>query len=409
MQSLGWFGQFGGLFAPEALLPALTELEAAYHAAQADPAFMAEFNHLLTHFAGRPTAFYHAKRLSAKYNAAIWFKREDLLHGGAHKTNNALGQALLAVRMGKTRLIAETGAGQHGVATAMAGALLGLETVVYMGATDVVRQQPNVYRMELLGTKVVAVTNGGQTLKDAINEAMRDWMTNVRDTHYVMGTVAGPHPFPTVVKGFHECIGRETREQVLAQAGRLPDAIVACVGGGSNAMGIFQAFVGDAEVQLVGVEPAGHGLETDHHGAVLAKGTVGVLHGMRSLMLQTPDGQVLNTHSVSAGLDYPSVGPEHAHLQSIGRAVYASATDAEALTAFHECACHEGILPALETSHALAHLGELSARLRAELGREPLIVVSLSGRGDKDLETVRKASAELAESPVLSNKHEALV
>ena len=388
MKTLGYFGEFGGVYAPESLMPALEQLEAAFLVAEQDPKFQREFGDLLTHFAGRPTALYHAKNLSAEWGLNLWLKREDLLHGGAHKTNNAIGQALLAKRMGKPRIIAETGAGQHGVATAMAGALLGLETVVYMGAKDVERQQPNVFRMELLGTKVVPVHNGGATLKDAINEAMRDWITNVRDTHYVLGTVAGPHPFPTMVKTFHKVIGQEARRQILEQAGRLPDQVVACVGGGSNAIGIFDAFVNDENVELVGVEPAGHGLDTDFHGAVLQKGTPGVLQGMRSLMLQNPDGQVLNTHSISAGLDYPSIGPEHAHLKTLGRARYEAATDDEVLQAFQTLAKSEGILMALETAHALAYI---ERDLAGKVSPDTTILVNCSGRGDKDLGTIREA------------------
>ncbi len=388
MQTLGKFGRFGGCYAPESLMPALEELESAFLAIQQNEAFQAEFHDLLTHYAGRPTAMYHAKNLSRTLGGAdIWFKREDLLHGGAHKTNNAIGQALLAKRMGKTRLIAETGAGQHGVATAMAGAMLGMQTEVYMGAVDVARQAPNVLRMELLGATVHAVESGGKTLKDAINEAMRDWIANTHDTHYLIGTVAGPHPFPEMVKYFHQVIGQEAREQMLEQAGRLPDAVLACVGGGSNAIGIFQGFMNDETVQLIGVEPAGHGVETDFHGAVLAKGTFGVLQGMKSLMLQTSDGQVLNTHSISAGLDYPSVGPEHAYLQEIGRATYTAATDDEALEAFKIVSRSEGILPALETSHALWE----AIRLAPTLEKGKILLVNLSGRGDKDLATVRNA------------------
>ena len=388
MKTLGKFGRFGGCYAPESLMPALEELEAAFLDIQSDDAFQAEFHDLLQHYAGRPTAMYHAKNLSQQLGGAqIWFKREDLLHGGAHKTNNAIGQALLAKRMGKTRLIAETGAGQHGVATAMAGAMMGMPTEIYMGAVDVKRQAPNVLRMELLGAKVNAVESGGKTLKDAINDAMRDWIANTHNTHYLIGTVAGPHPFPQMVKYFHQVIGIEARQQIIAQAGRLPDAVLACVGGGSNAIGIFQGFMDDADVKLVGVEPAGHGVHTDFHGAVLAKGTFGVLQGMKSLMLQTDDGQVLNTHSISAGLDYPSVGPEHAYLQEIGRASYVSATDEEALDAFKIVSRSEGILPALESSHALWE----AIRLAPTLPKEMILLVNLSGRGDKDLPTVKEA------------------
>jgi tryptophan synthase beta chain len=384
MQSLGFFGAYGGVYVSESLIPPLEELEAAFLKFSNDAAFLAEFRSLLIHYAGRPTPLYYAKNLSAKWGAQIYLKREDLLHGGAHKTNNAIGQALLAKAMGKTRLIAETGAGQHGVATAMAGALLGIHTEVYMGAVDVERQQPNVYRMKLLGCQVHAVQSGSRTLKDAINEALRDWVSNVQDTYYVLGTVAGPHPYPTLVKFFHECIGEEARRQIQEQAGRLPDYVVACVGGGSNAIGIFQGFQPDASVRLIGVEPAGKGLDTHEHGAVLAKGTVGVLHGMKSLALQDEDGQVHETYSIAAGLDYPLVGPEHAHLRDIGAARYVSATDEEALHAFSELSRLEGIIPALESSHAIA----FAKRLAAEVLEESIILVNLSGRGDKDLQQV---------------------
>lgn len=384
MQSFGFFGQYGGVYVAESLMPAVEALEAAFLATRQDEAFLMEFRRLLTHYAGRPTPLYFAQNLSEKWGAKIYLKREDLLHGGAHKTNNALGQALLAKAMGKTRLIAETGAGQHGVATAMAGALLGLETEVYMGEVDTLRQQPNVARMKLMGAKVHAVTSGGKTLKDAINEALKDWITNVQTTHYLLGTVAGPHPFPTMVKFFHECIGQEAKGQIIDQTGGLPNAVVACVGGGSNAIGIFQSFINDAGVRLIGVEPGGEGLDTQKHGAVLRQGTLACLHGMKSLALQTEDGQILETHSISAGLDYPLVGPEHAHLQAIGRAQYEYATDKEALTAFQTLAHCEGILPALESAHALAY----TQRLAQELGPDGVILVNLSGRGDKDLQTV---------------------
>jgi tryptophan synthase beta chain len=386
MQTLGLFGAFGGVYVPEALMPALEELEEAFLRLSTNPAFMAEFHEQLTHFAGRPTPLFHAKNLSQAWGGAqIWFKREDLLHGGAHKTNNALGQALLAKQMGKHRIIAETGAGQHGVATAMAGALLGLETIIYMGEVDTERQQPNVSRMRLLGATVVPVKSGSRTLKDAINEALRDWITNVRTTHYLLGTVAGPHPFPTMVKFFHKVMGDEARQQFMDRnQGALPDVVMACIGGGSNAIGIFNAFLHDTEVKLIGVEPAGHGLHTNAHGAVLAKGTPGTLHGMKSLLLQDGDGQIHETHSVSAGLDYPSVGPEHAHLQQLGRVQYTSATDAEAMAAFHTCSRAEGILPALETAHALAYAQQLAPTM----GVDQHILINLSGRGDKDLQTV---------------------
>ena len=388
MQSLGFFGEFGGIYVSELLMPALEELEAAFLKFSRDGAFISEYQSLLQHYAGRPTPLYEARNLSRLWGARIFLKREDLLHGGAHKTNNAIGQALLAKAMGKTRLIAETGAGQHGVATAMAGALLGLQTEVYMGALDMERQQPNVARMKLLGATVHAVEAGSRTLKDAINEALRDWVSNVRDTYYLMGTVAGPHPYPTLVKFFQHVIGQEAQMQIFMQASRMPDAVVACVGGGSNAIGIFQGFMQQGKtmpgVRLIGVEPAGAGLDTDRHGAVLAKGTPGCLHGMKSLALQDEDGQVFETHSIAAGLDYPLVGPEHAWLQAEGLAEYSSATDEEALDAFKTLARTEGILPALESSHALAY----ARRLAQELPDDAIILVNLSGRGDKDLHQV---------------------
>jgi tryptophan synthase beta chain len=384
MQSLGYFGEFGGVFVPETLIPALEELEATFLRVQTDDAFQTEFRDLLRDFAGRPTPLYEAKNLSRDLGIRLFLKREDLLHGGAHKTNNALGQALLAKAMGKTRIIAETGAGQHGVATAMAGALLGMKTEVYMGEVDMARQAPNVFRMKLLGAEVHAVTSGGRTLKDAINEALRDWITNLRDTHYLLGTAAGPHPFPTIVKYFQRVIGDEARAQMLEAAGRLPDYVVACVGGGSNAIGMFTAFVPDADVKLIGVEPAGKGVETPEHGAVLAKGTIGTLHGMRSYVLQDEDGQIHETYSVSAGLDYPSVGPEHAYLKSIGRVRYEYADDAEALHGFHLLSRREGIIPALEPSHAIAYL----ERLAKEIPPGSVVLLNMCGRGDKDLQTV---------------------
>ncbi len=384
MQSLGYFGEFGGVYVPETLIPALEELEATFLRIQTDDAFQTEFRDLLRDFAGRPTPLYEAKNLSRDLGIRLFLKREDLLHGGAHKTNNALGQALLAKAMGKTRIIAETGAGQHGVATAMAGALLGLKTEVYMGEVDMARQAPNVFRMKLLGAEVHAVTSGGRTLKDAINEALRDWITNLRDTHYLLGTAAGPHPFPTIVKYFQRVIGDEARAQMLESVGRLPEYIVACVGGGSNAIGMFTAFVDDADVKLIGVEPAGKGIETPEHGAVLAKGTVGTLHGMRSYVLQDEDGQIHETYSVSAGLDYPSVGPEHAYLKSIGRVRYDSADDEEAIHGFHLLSRREGIIPALEPSHAIAYL----ERLAKEIPPGSVVLLNMCGRGDKDLQTV---------------------
>jgi len=390
MQSLGFFGEFGGIYVPELLMPALEELEAAFLKYSQNAAFLAEFRHLLQHYAGRPTPLYEARNLSKLWGCRIFLKREDLLHGGAHKTNNAIGQALLAKAMGKTRLIAETGAGQHGVATAMVGALLGMQTEVYMGEVDMARQQPNVFRMQLLGAQVHGVKTGSRTLKDAINEALRDWVSNLDTTYYLIGTAAGPHPYPTLVRFFQQIIGKEARQQIQEQAGRLPDAVLACVGGGSNAIGIFQGFRNESGVKLIGVEPAGLGLDTEHHGAVLAKGTPGCLHGMKSLALQDADGQVRETYSISAGLDYPLVGPEHAYMQVIGEATYESATDAEALEAFKTLAETEGILPALESSHALAY----GKRLAGQLSPDSIILINLSGRGDKDLHQVMAQNQE---------------
>lgn len=384
MIQTGLFGKYGGIFAPETLMPALEELESAFLEAIDDAAFEAELRRLLRDFAGRPTPLYFASNLSERLGAEVYFKREDLLHGGAHKTNNAVGQALLAKRLGKTRIIAETGAGQHGVATAMAGALFGLETVIYMGEVDIERQQTNVERMKLLGAEVVPVTTGGRTLKDAINEALRDWVTNVRTTHYLIGTAAGPHPFPTIVKYFQKVIGEETRAELLQRKEKLPDYVVACVGGGSNAIGMFSAFLSDNEVKLIGVEPAGRGLDTEEHGAVLSKGSTGCLHGMISKVMQDTNGQIQETHSIAAGLDYPSVGPEHAFLKDIGRVRYDSATDAEAVSAFQLMAQTEGIIPALESSHAIA----AAVKLAKGEARGKTIVVSLSGRGDKDIRQV---------------------
>ena len=383
MRLSGRFGRFGGCFVPEILVPALEQLESAFLDAQGDPAFAAELENLLANYAGRPTPLTRCRNLPG----TIYLKREDLLHGGAHKTNQVLGQALLARRMGKRRLIAETGAGQHGVATAIAGALLGFETVVYMGAEDVERQQLNVFRMELMGATVVRVEGGGRTLKDAINEALRDWSASFETTHYLLGTAAGPHPFPTMVREFQRIIGREARAQILAQLGRLPDAVIACVGGGSNAIGLFADFLDD-DVRLVGVEAAGKGLDGGRHGATLLRGTPGILHGAETYVLQDADGQVADSWSVSAGLDYPAVGPEHAHLKDSGRAEYVGATDAEALAAFQALAQSEGILCAFESAHALAH-----ALKFAEAEPDSTIVVGLSGRGDKD---VAQAQALLA-------------
>ena len=371
----GRFGRFGGCYVPEILVPALEQLETAFLDAQADPAFAAELSSLLAHYAGRPTPLTRCRNLSGN----IYLKREDLLHGGAHKTNQVLGQGLLAKRMGKSRLIAETGAGQHGVATAIVGALLGFETVVYMGAEDVERQQLNVFRMELMGARVVPVESGGRTLKDAINEALRDWSASFETTHYLLGTAAGPHPFPTMVREFQRVIGCEARAQIIEQLGRLPDAVVACVGGGSNAIGLFADFLED-DVRLIGVEAAGKGLDGDEHGATLLRGTPGILHGAETYLLQDFDGQVADTWSVSAGLDYPAVGPEHAHLKDSRRAQYVGATDVEALAAFKALAQHEGIICAFESAHALAHALKL-----AEQEPDSAILVGLSGRGDKDV------------------------
>ncbi|MBI4216031.1 MAG: tryptophan synthase subunit beta [Chloroflexi bacterium] len=384
----GHFGPYGGRFVPETLMPALLELEAAYRAASAAPAFWEEFHALCRNYAGRPTPLYHARRLSQKLGGAqLLLKREDLAHTGAHKINNTLGQGLLARRMGKGRLIAETGAGQHGVAVATVAALLGLEAVVYMGEEDVRRQSLNVFRMKLLGAEVRPVHAGSRTLKEAITEAFRDWVTNVATSYYLLGSVVGPHPYPMMVRDFQAIIGQEARAQALSDYGRLPDAIVACVGGGSNSLGIFHPFRDDASVRLIGVEAAGKGLDTGEHSATLGAGRPGVLHGSRSYLLQDEQGQVRPTHSISAGLDYPGVGPEHAYLKDTGRAQYVAATDAEALAAFQLLATTEGILPALEPAHAVAH----AAKLAPQMGREQLLMVCLSGRGDKDMDTVAQA------------------
>jgi tryptophan synthase beta chain len=380
----GRYGPYGGRYVAETLMPALDELTEAYRESQRDPAFQAELDFLLHQYVGRETPTYFASRLTEEIGPRIWLKREDLCHTGAHKVNNTIGQILLAKRMSKTRIIAETGAGQHGVATATACALMGLPCEVYMGAEDVRRQAPNVRRMELLGAQVHSVTSGSSTLKDAMNEALRDWVTNVRTTHYCVGSVAGPHPYPMIVRDFQAVIGTEARAQMLEQAGTLPDAVVACVGGGSNAMGIFSAFIDDESVRLVGVEAAGEGIETGRHAAPLCAGGVGVLHGAKSYLLQTPDGQIVEAHSISAGLDYPGVGPEHAWLKDTGRATYGAVTDDAALDAFHQLCRTEGIIPALETSHAIAYLPTIAE----ELGPDTDILVCLSGRGDKDLETV---------------------
>jgi len=371
----GRFGRFGGCYVPEILVPALEQLESAFLDAQGDPAFSAELNALLADYAGRPTPLTRCRNLPAN----IYLKREDLLHGGAHKTNQVLGQGLLARRMGKTRLIAETGAGQHGVATAIVGALLGFETVIYMGSEDVDRQKLNVFRMQLMGAEVIPVESGGRTLKDAINEALRDWSASFENTHYLLGTAAGPHPFPTMVREFQRVIGREARGQIIEQLGRLPDALIACVGGGSNAIGLFADFLDD-DVRLIGVEPAGRGLDGSDHGATLLRGRPGVIHGSETYVLQDEDGQITDTWSVSAGLDYPAVGPQHAYLKESGRAQYVGATDAEALAAFKALAEGEGILCAFESAHALAHALKL-----AEEESDIAILVGLSGRGDKDV------------------------
>ena len=372
----GRFGRFGGCYVPEILVPVLEQLESAFLEAQDDPAFSAELNALLADYAGRPTPLTRCRNLPAN----IYLKREDLLHGGAHKTNQVLGQGLLARRMGKTRLIAETGAGQHGVATAIVGALLGFETVIYMGSEDVDRQKLNVFRMQLMGAEVIPVESGGRTLKDAINEALRDWSASFENTHYLLGTAAGPHPFPTMVREFQRVIGREARGQIIEQLGRLPDALIACVGGGSNAIGLFADFLDD-DVRLIGVEPAGRGLDGSDHGATLLRGRPGVIHGSETYVLQDEDGQITDTWSVSAGLDYPAVGPQHAYLKESGRAQYVGATDAEALAAFKALAEGEGILCAFESAHALAHALKL-----AEQEPDIAILVGLSGRGDKDVE-----------------------
>ena len=383
----GRFGAFGGQFVSEALMGALAELEEAFGRAMKDPSFTGTLDSFLTGYAGRPTPLTFCRNLSEDLGCRVYLKREDLLHGGAHKLNNTLGQALLAKFMGKRRLIAETGAGQHGVATAIAGAVLGLPVEVYMGEVDMERQRPNVFRMELMGAKVVPVSSGTRTLKDAVNEALRDWAASVQHTHYLLGSVVGPHPFPLMVRDFQSVIGREAREQVLGKEGRLPDAIIACVGGGSNAIGIFHPFLGD-DVRLIGVEAGGEGLETGRHGASLCGGSPGVLHGALSYLLQDGDGQILGTHSLAAGLDYPGVGPEHSMLKDSGRVGYTSVTDREALMAFNLLSKREGIIPALESAHAVAGL----VRLSGEFGRDDIVIVNLSGRGDKDLAEVARLS-----------------
>jgi tryptophan synthase beta chain len=384
----GRFGDYGGRYVPETLMPLVHELEAAFRAAMADEGFRGELDGYLTHYVGRPSPLYFAERLTQRFGGAkVYLKREELNHTGAHKINNCMGQILLAMRMGKTRIIAETGAGQHGVATATVCARFGLPCVVYMGAVDVERQKPNVFRMNLLGARVEPVTSGSSTLKDAMNEALRDWVTNVHDTYYLIGSAAGPHPYPEMVREFQAVIGRETREQILQVEGRLPDAVVACVGGGSNAIGMFHPFLNDEGVRLIGIEASGDGMETERHAAAINGGRPGVLHGNRTYLIQDPVGQITEAHSISAGLDYPGIGPEHAFLHDVGRAEYLTCTDREALDAFQLCAELEGIIPALETSHALARLPEICA----ELGPEGIIVVNLSGRGDKDVNTVAQA------------------
>jgi tryptophan synthase beta chain len=381
----GRFGEYGGRFVAETLMPLILELETAYEAAKKDPAFRTELDGLLKHYVGRPSPLWFAKRLTEHFGGAkIYFKREELNHTGAHKVNSCVGQILLAQRMGKTRIIAETGAGQHGVATATVCALMGLPCVIYMGATDVERQKPNVFRMKLLGAQVHSVSSGAGTLKDAMNEAMRDWVANVADTYYLIGTVAGPHPYPAMVRDFQSVIGNEARVQMQEAEGRLPDVVIASVGGGSNAMGIFHPFLDEPSVRLIGVEAAGRGLDTNEHAASIERGRPGVLHGNRTYLLQNGDGQITEAHSISAGLDYPGIGPEHSWLHDIGRAEYVGITDDEALEAFQLCTRMEGIIPALECAHALAQIGKMAP----EMGRDEIILLNLSGRGDKDVPTV---------------------
>ncbi len=383
----GRFGDYGGRYVAETLMPLVLELERAYAEAKADPAFQGELSGYLKHYVGRPSPLYFAARISERLGAKVYFKREELNHTGAHKINNCMGQILLAMRMGKTRIIAETGAGQHGVATATVCARFGLPCIVYMGAVDVERQKPNVFRMNLLGAEVRPVTSGASTLKDAMNEALRDWVTNVEDTFYIIGSAAGPHPYPAMVRDFQAVIGQEAREQILEAEGRLPDALVACVGGGSNAIGLFHPFLNDEGVKIFGVEAAGHGMDTSQHAAAINGGRPGVLHGNKTYLLQDREGQILEAHSISAGLDYPGIGPEHSWLHDVGRATYLTATDEEALAAFQLCAELEGIIPALESSHAIARLPEVAK----EIGPDGIIVLNLSGRGDKDVATVAAA------------------
>ncbi|MBT4219032.1 MAG: tryptophan synthase subunit beta [Rhodospirillaceae bacterium] len=387
----GRFGIYGGRFVAETLMPLILELEQAFDESKTDPEFAADMDRYLSHYVGRPSALYLAERLTKHLGGAkIYFKREDLNHTGAHKINNCIGQILLAKRMGKTRIIAETGAGQHGVATATVCALFDLPCVVYMGAKDIKRQAPNVYRMKMLGAEVRPVTAGSQSLKDALNEALRDWVTNVEDTFYIIGTVAGPHPFPAMVRDFQSIIGEEVREQIMAAENRLPDTLVACIGGGSNAMGLFHPFLDDADIDIIAVEAAGRGIETGEHAASLSAGSAGVLHGNRTYLLQDDDGQITEAHSISAGLDYPGIGPEHSWLHDIGRASYVSITDDEALDAFRLTTRLEGIIPALESAHAIAHV----MKIAPDLPKDHVIVLNLSGRGDKDLNTVAMASGE---------------
>ena len=384
----GRFGEFGGRYVAETLMPLILDLEIEYRAAKKDPAFSAQMDDLWEHYVGRPSPLYFAERLTEHFGGAkIYFKRDELNHTGAHKINNCLGQVLLAMRMGKTRIIAETGAGQHGVATATVCARFGLPCVVFMGETDVERQKPNVFRMRLLGAEIVPVSSGTGTLKDAMNEALRDWVTNVDNTFYCIGTAAGPHPYPELVRDFQSIIGKEAREQFLQREGRLPDALMACIGGGSNAIGLFHPFLEDEEVRLIGVEASGHGIETGEHAAALNGGKPGILHGNKTYLLQTNDGQIIDAHSISAGLDYPGIGPEHAFLRDTGRAEYLSCTDQEALEAFQLCTRLEGIIPALEPSHALARVGEVAQ----EMGPDKLIIMNLCGRGDKDVFSVAEA------------------
>jgi tryptophan synthase beta chain len=384
----GHFGIYGGRFVAETLMPLVLEVERAYEAARRDPGFAAEMGYFLTYYVGRPSPLYFADALTQRLGGAkIYFKRDELNHTGAHKINNCIGQILLARRMGKRRIIAETGAGQHGVATATVAARFGLPCTIYMGETDIARQQPNVFRMKLLGAEVKPVTSGSRTLKDAMNEALRDWVANVEDTFYIIGTVAGPHPYPAMVRDFQSVIGTEVREQLGAAEGRLPDALVACIGGGSNAMGLFHPFLDEPGVKMFGVEAAGHGLDSGQHAASLAGGRPGVLHGNRTYLLQTEDGQIEEAHSISAGLDYPGIGPEHAWLNDTGRVTYVSATDQEALDAFQLCARTEGIIPALEPAHALAYVSKLAP----QMGKDEIVVMNLCGRGDKDIFTVANA------------------